>query len=198
VELRINLAGRERHGPVQPGQPAWALLERVAGQLAELRTPSGEALLQDIAILPKRPEDLPGNHGPDLVAIANEARHYSILHPLTPDGQIFAGPPPRSVGQHRLHGIFIAYGPAITPGAALAAASLVDIAPTALHLLGLPVPEAMDGRVLTETLDPAWRAAPEETTFMPLSAWEAGGPSALTPEEASKVEETLRALGYLD
>ena len=31
---------------------------------------------------------------------------------------------------------------------------LLDIAPTVLHLLGVPVPGDMDGRVLTELLEP--------------------------------------------
>jgi hypothetical protein len=33
-------------------------------------------------------------------------------------------------------------------------ASLLDVTPTALHLLGLPLPRGCDGRALLELLDP--------------------------------------------
>lgn len=46
-------------------------------------------------------------------------------------------------------------GIVLAPGAAGApAATLMDVAPTALHLLGLPVPRSGDGRVMTDLLDP--------------------------------------------
>lgn len=199
VELRLNLAGRERLGPLQPGDEAWTVLQQVASTLENLRTPHGEPLLQDLSITVEQPDDLLQNNGPDLVAIANEKRHYSILHQLTADGQVFAGPPPRSVGQHRLHGIFIAHGAAFAPQVDLQNARLVDVAPTALHLLGLPVPAEMDGQVLVEALAPEWRLRhPLETTTQGLSAWQSGAPADLTPEEAARVEEALRALGYLE
>ena len=44
-------------------------------------------------------------------------------------------------------------------------AGLIDIAPTALAMLGLPVPAAMDGRALTEVLRPG--AAGEQATSTP-------------------------------
>ena len=56
-------------------------------------------------------------------------------------------------GDHRMEGILIATGPAFRQGAAPCQADLLDIAPTVLHLLGVPVPADMDGRILTELLD---------------------------------------------
>ena len=52
-------------------------------------------------------------------------------------------------GRHRRYGIVLAVGPGITPGA-IDGANIVDLAPTALHAMGMPVPGDMDGRVLTE------------------------------------------------
>lgn len=52
-------------------------------------------------------------------------------------------------GGHRPEGIFIAYGPNLVSGLQLK--DLVrtwDIAPTLLHVLGLPIPSYMDGKVL--------------------------------------------------
>ena len=50
---------------------------------------------------------------------------------------------------HRLHGIFTICGPDIKKGMQLDA-SIYDLAPTILHLFGMPIPKDMDGRVLKE------------------------------------------------
>ena len=51
---------------------------------------------------------------------------------------------------HRPQGVFVAAGDAIKRDELLHGASLLDIAPTVLTLLGLPVPDDMDGAVLTQ------------------------------------------------
>ena len=50
---------------------------------------------------------------------------------------------------HRLQGSFAAVGPGIKRDELFYGTSLLDIAPTILALLGLPIPDDMDGRVLT-------------------------------------------------
>ena len=51
---------------------------------------------------------------------------------------------------HRLQGIFTILGPDVMKGANIEGAKIYDLAPTILHILGIPVPEDMDGRVLKE------------------------------------------------
>ena len=51
-------------------------------------------------------------------------------------------------------GLFIAFGSGIAPGAKLSGASVLDIAPTLLYLMDLPLGMDMDGDVLTEALEP--------------------------------------------
>ena len=63
-------------------------------------------------------------------------------------------------------GLLIVVGEGIRPGATLAGASVTDLAPTLLYLLGLPVPRDMDGRVLTEMLEPGF-ARDHPVTFIP-------------------------------
>ena len=59
---------------------------------------------------------------------------------------------------HRPQGVFVAAGDAIKRDELIHGTSLLDIAPTVLTLLGLPVPDDMDGVVLTrlfkETVEP--------------------------------------------
>jgi hypothetical protein len=56
-------------------------------------------------------------------------------------------------GCHDPKGMLILYGSGIARGGCIAAANNLDIAPTLLTLMGLPVPEEMKGRVLREAFD---------------------------------------------
>ncbi|AEA46577.1 alkaline phosphatase family protein [Archaeoglobus veneficus] len=55
---------------------------------------------------------------------------------------------------HDIYGIFLVYGPGIKKGYKIENAKIYDIAPTILHILGLPIPNDMDGRVLMEIFEP--------------------------------------------
>jgi hypothetical protein len=58
-------------------------------------------------------------------------------------------------GYHEQAGVVIMAGPGVRAGAEVGECSTLDLAPTLLTLLGLPVPPYMKGRVLEEVLDPA-------------------------------------------
>jgi hypothetical protein len=51
------------------------------------------------------------------------------------------------------------YGKPFKKGATVGGATIFDIAPTVLYLLGLPVPHDMEGEVLEDAIDPAWLAS---------------------------------------
>jgi len=55
---------------------------------------------------------------------------------------------------HLLDGVVILAGPGVKPGAALTSATVYDIAPTLLARLGLPLPDELEGRPLTEAFQP--------------------------------------------
>ncbi len=59
-------------------------------------------------------------------------------------------PPVTSSGHHRMNGIFIANGEIFKKNFNFDKANIIDIAPTLLHILGLPVASHMDGRVIKE------------------------------------------------
>jgi predicted AlkP superfamily phosphohydrolase/phosphomutase len=52
-------------------------------------------------------------------------------------------------------GVLLLAGAGIRPGALVDGASILDLAPTLLYLMGLPVARDMEGRVLLEVVDPA-------------------------------------------
>ena len=58
-----------------------------------------------------------------------------------------------SMSKHEMNNVMIAWGPGFKRGITLDVPSgNIDVAPTILNLLGLPVGDAMDGRVLAEAL----------------------------------------------
>jgi predicted AlkP superfamily phosphohydrolase/phosphomutase len=101
-------------------------------------------------------------------------------------------------GKHTPDGILVAAGEPVAPAAArLQGAHIMDLAPTILYLNGLPVPESMDGRPLLDWLDPATVAAqPLQQVPEPLQGEENN--AAYNAQDAGKVAEHLRNLGYLN
>lgn len=105
------------------------------------------------------------------------------------------------VAWHRLHGVFVAAGQGIKRDELFYGTSLLDIAPTVLALLGLPVPEDMDGKVLADIFtEPSAveRIAsyepphPDDGTHRGVAAEETD------PWTAQAALEQLAALGYVE
>jgi predicted AlkP superfamily phosphohydrolase/phosphomutase len=102
-----------------------------------------------------------------------------------------------------LYGILVMSGGPIRAGVRLERATILDIAPTVLHLLGLPVAETSAERVLTEAFDPQWVATHAVRTVPtypgPAVALPAQDSSTSTSSPADqRVREQLRALGYVE
>jgi len=98
--------------------------------------------------------------------------------------KLFQKPPPDPIhsGIHKREGIFIAYGPDIKQGVEIEAAKIYDVAPTILHMFGLPVPDDMDGRVLKEIFREDSEPAQREVKYQEVKA------------DKEKVREKIRKL----
>jgi len=101
-------------------------------------------------------------------------------------------------GTHNLDGLFIARGPGIMPGETVDA-HLLDVAPTAVHLAGLPIPTETDGEVLLRLFEPG--APPRQRSIQQqpgrITELEETQGQQLTAAEQAQVEQQLRDLGYL-
>ena len=103
-------------------------------------------------------------------------------------------------GNHTLHGIFLGKGPTLRKGVSPSGARLIDMAPTILALLNIPVPEEMDGRVLSEIIESShqnWSYTSERNGSGGSSDSGEEG-DGYSKEEADLVEERLKNLGYLE
>ena len=108
-----------------------------------------------------------------------------------------AGP----AAEHSPYGMFCLRGPGIQQGERIYGASLLDIAPTLLHLYGLPVGRDMDGKVLVNCFE-----TEQEVQF--IDSWdEREGPhdsgqhpqgAQLDVAESRESLKQLVELGYID
>ena len=176
-QIFLNVKGRQPHGCVAP-EGVRALLDEVKAGLMTIPHPeTGEPLVEHIY---ERDELYHGPHAglsPDLTVVLTDWRYRTIgLHDFTTNKVITPAFGP--TGDHRLEGILIATGPGFQVGAEPRDAALLDIAPTVLHLLGVPVPDDMDGRVLTELLEPMASRSAHVLAMEPAFAearWPMGG-----------------------
>ena len=93
---------------------------------------------------------------------------------------LFAGANVRGLGEHRSYPI-------------------ESIAPTTLHLMGLPIPRSMDGPVCGSILDESFLAAnPAQYVDDEPDTAQGHGPSWQSSEDEAKIREHLQALGYFE
>jgi predicted AlkP superfamily phosphohydrolase/phosphomutase len=75
------------------------------------------------------------------------------------------GLPKKWRAENNTEGIFLAYGDGIKKGVKLTGVSILDIAPTILYVMGIPVPTDIDGRVLKEIFEDDSELAKCEVTY---------------------------------
>lgn len=101
-------------------------------------------------------------------------------------------------GDHRLDGIVVMAGNHVRHGSGESPASILDIAPTVLYLLGLPVGRDMEGRVLEEAIDPEFFARHPPKTVATHEGRTRDRQEAAVPTDADeRIKERLKSLGYL-
>lgn len=188
ADLSLNVRGREPQGVIDAGCTAEAVEELrttlLAAEDPALGTPA-------IAELPHRSDLYEGPHvelAPDLLVRWSE--EAAPLSGLRCDGVAISRPEerPLQTGAHRPDGLVIAAGRGIAHGEV--AASVYDVAPTVLHLCGLPVPAYCDGEVVAGI----FAQAPDVRVDHEARPSDGLGGTATAD---GRVAERLRGLGYL-
>ncbi len=179
--IRLNLAGREPDGTVAAEE-----YEQVRDELMDLlrgaETPAGRPVFERVL----RREDV--YHGPyveeapDIVGVPTA---FDEFLSTSLRGETF-GPVPESYN-HKFEGLVAMAGPAVDTAADIGNARLLDIAPTLLSALDVPLSERFDGTALP-VVQPAERMAYPE-----YSRTETEGETA-----GEGVEQRLADLGYIE
>lgn len=171
------------------GEDPAKLVDFIIGELYRLKDPVTNGRL--IEKIYRKEEIYSGNfleRAPDLVVIFKkgcEPKRWTRESVIETNQWI----PSKSVlsGTHHsssaLKGILLSRGPQIRRGAVIA--NIVDVAPTILHILGVPIPFDMDGRVLKEIFEEDSEYAKEEVAYQKAVG------------EREMIRETVRRLRHL-
>lgn len=177
-----------------------AFRQRLADELREFRDPkNGERIVTEIYT---RDEVFQGpfqEYGPDLTLILRDGGLVSIL----PGAEVL-GRRPAIGGAHRPIGVFAARGPGMKQSWISPEMSILDVAPTVLHSLGLPVPVSMQGKAGAQLYQEEFMAYHPVRWEELASAASHGAPhlqngnGAVQMEDEEVVMERLRELGYIE
>jgi predicted AlkP superfamily phosphohydrolase/phosphomutase len=166
--VRVNVMGDRPRGVVRPGLHYEAVRDHLIRELENWRHPetgahlverayrreeiySGDCLEEAADVIPKWALDGGYNLGFRLSSKSPTGSWFAKVPVNDPRGPLF----PRKFSSHRDHGILVACGPDIRQGGPMDGSRIIDMAPTILTLLGVPVPDDMDGRILHELFAPA-------------------------------------------
>ena len=109
---------------------------------------------------------------------------------------LFPGKPTTS-GHHRLEGIIGFYGRGVRAGGKIGDAGLLDVLPTLLDLLDVPIAKDLEGHVMRDALDEDFKKRHPPSVVDTYGGVER--PAAPTQTELDRnVLERLRSLGYIN
>jgi len=136
------------------------------------------------------------NYAPDLTVALRDHGFFSVLRSDT----VLK---PRSVvmGCHHPQGIILARGADVCRGVQIDPVNLLDVAPTVLYALGLPIPRDIEGRMLSElfTQSHMRETAPQLNGHTDQPVVDVDGTEPFADEEGeAQVLMRLRALGYIE
>ncbi len=192
----ININREGIGGIVDPGKEQGELRDLIKEKLHELKDPdTGEPAIQTVKF---REEVYDGPYtelAPDILFVAHD---YGYL-----GRQLFGAKTwiesseNLANGFHRMNGVFMAIGKNIKEGYRVEGAGLEDIAPTILHTMGFPVPDDMDGEVLTSIMKEDFL---EESPVSKESAEKYTGTDrdVYSDDEEDVIKDRLAGLGYIE
>jgi len=158
--LSVNLKGREPWGVVEPGAEYDGVCRQLSYELKRLVNPdTGKPAIAHVVKISDvyRGENLYSL--PDVVIQwATDGPIKRLHHPQF--GVVADESFQLRKARHAVDGFMIATGKHIRKAAQLSGATTLDFAPTILYLMGQAVPRDMDGKVLVELIDDAFK---EET-----------------------------------
>ena len=197
IDWDSSLAVASGQGPIYlvlpPDHPDYeSLREEIIAKLAGLRNPTtGEPVATRVL---RREEVYEGpffDRAPDLVFEQGPGIHTSggVGYP-----QVFAAPR-KWAADNVAQGLFLAWGPDFAGKGPVGDTGIIDLAPTILHVMGLPIPDDVDGQVLSAFLAPEGEPARRPVAYCPS---EPQNPADYTAEDEAEIAARLSALGYLE
>jgi predicted AlkP superfamily phosphohydrolase/phosphomutase len=196
--IMINVVGRQPEGCVQPGEEYESVRTRILEEVRDLKDPrTGEPVVLEAY----RREEL--YHGerletaPDLILVTQDYyKGGTSIDELV--SEVPLDVLSKLSGVHRMDGIIVAQGPHVRRSTHIEGAGIIDVAPTILYMLGMPIPSDMDGKPLMSLFEDTY-AQQTEASYTDERKYEdvASDEYGYSEEEEESVRLKLEALGYL-
>lgn len=192
-QIYLNRRGREPEGIVEE-EEAEGLTGELIAKLRELKNPyNGEPVIE---VIYRREEIYHGellNRAPEILFLPR--RGYMTLGTTDFPANRTIAPTFAGSGWHELQGILIGRGAGLQRGE-VRGARLLDMGPTILHALGLPLPRGLDGQVIEGLFTPDYlRKNPVEYTEEVVGHADSQGGERGEWEE--EIRRRLQDLGYI-
>ena len=193
--IYINLKGREQGGIVAQGEEYEKTRELIIEKLGDLNDPATGTRIVDRIYKKEEVYHGPYTHlAPDIFLdmkdgsylIQKEVYHKELFKPAD-----------KSSGTHKMDGIFIMKGADVKQGVRVENLSIMDIAPTILYAMGLPVPGDMDGKVLNNLFQDSFKETHPVKYLDAESEGITDEQGVYSPDESGKMKKMLRDLGYM-
>lgn len=195
-QIYVNLKGREPWGSVEAGAEYEAVRNDVRDRLLATVDPAtGENLFDRVYFREELYEGPYLDEAPDVIFVPRDMS-YKALGTLDFTSNNFMDPVYGNSGDHRMNGVFLGLGPGFASGANIDSLSILDIAPTVLYLLGLPVPRAMDGKIAETALDKTYLAQ-NQPEFVDREVLGRIGAGEMSPEDRDDIKRRLEGIGYI-
>lgn len=193
-QIYINLKGREPDGIV--GEDEYKnLVDELIKKIKNFRDPrNGKIIFKDVL---KRDEEYKGKYveeAPDIVFF-DENFEYTTNRLFEFGSNKLVGDHviDRS-GDHKPYGIFFAYGKKFMQGKKIRGARIVDILPTVLYSLGIPIPDNIDGVILEDIFSKSFKKSnkPKHKHYKEKKKFV----EEATKKEEEEIRKRLKGLGY--
>jgi predicted AlkP superfamily phosphohydrolase/phosphomutase len=198
-QVYLNVKGRRPDGTIAPGDDYDATCKALIESALALRDPdTGD---QVVKAAYRREEIFQGeaaSRTPDIVLHTDRARYVSFGHADFGSNKVIEDSFGQT-GHHHMDGVIVLHGAGVRRATKVEKAHITDVAPTILWAMGLPVPQYMDGEVLSAAFEPeAVAARPVEFSYESPSVTLADmDQEAFSAEEEDLVIDRLRDLGYI-
>jgi predicted AlkP superfamily phosphohydrolase/phosphomutase len=196
-QIVINVKEKFPHGTVNPDKEYEELREELVAKLKSLRDPeNGEEIKGDIFT---RDEAYTGDHvaiAPDITFLPMDNGYLATsIFGFTSNQTIT-----RAWGMsahHKRKGILFGRGNLLHSGLTVEGATILDLFPTILYLMGIKLPQDIDGRVLQEIFSPEYLET-NPIEFRDALSSSRDSTSIPTLEEEKDYLRKLKRLGYID
>ncbi|MCW3992371.1 MAG: alkaline phosphatase family protein [Candidatus Bathyarchaeota archaeon] len=193
--IYINMEGRMEHGCVAEEERE-GLCRAIINELKGLADPgTGGRLKVEVHTSEEVYSGPYVGEAPDIIFTIDEGR--CEVDAKVGDGTLFAPGSPMTgwTGTHTKNGVLIARGLGVRRGFRVEEARIIDIAPTILHMFGIPPPGDVDGRALVEIFTEDAEISEREALTVPSGSRELK--TGLDDDEKALIEARLRRLGYI-